>query len=457
MNIFKILNSGDGRLKEPNLSAFLAYLLNPKADHGLGSDFLGKVLQVFIDEHAKGSKEEKFLQPLWSTEETNDEEEDKPYILDMSINSRFNVDVVLEKALRKIEENQEEKEEESRKKGKTKEIVDIIIKITEHKKTGKEDVGNLFEKEEPVVLILLENKIKKGKKIREQLSQQYEASIKDLPNRMPEDEWFKWKKNICTILISTGEKEICEQFQSFKNPKSDDHLEKHNANSIHLSWNDVDVDDSYEQPSGSIKRILIDLLKENMDGTIPPINTYALDTMKALINFIEDDFRSDADDQQHGGKKGKVIKFPSIDALENAIPTLFTSGMWELVKQTNQQILKVMEGEAGIEEPRHTEGHVIACFSKGKKFASISKKSKKAVRITYAYRTFYDKKDSPENFELLRRFLEKDKIMIQPKMDHWGYFLEFEENSDPQILANVVKVYYELYKHILSLKENNNP
>ena len=35
MNIFKILSSGDGSIKEPNISAFLGYLLDPNQEHGL--------------------------------------------------------------------------------------------------------------------------------------------------------------------------------------------------------------------------------------------------------------------------------------------------------------------------------------------------------------------------------------------------------------------------------------
>jgi len=44
MNIFKILSSADGRINEPNISAFLAYLLNPNEDHSLGCEFLLEVV-----------------------------------------------------------------------------------------------------------------------------------------------------------------------------------------------------------------------------------------------------------------------------------------------------------------------------------------------------------------------------------------------------------------------------
>lgn len=44
MNIFKVLASGKHAFREEFLSAFLAYLLSPKMDHGLGSIFLTSLL-----------------------------------------------------------------------------------------------------------------------------------------------------------------------------------------------------------------------------------------------------------------------------------------------------------------------------------------------------------------------------------------------------------------------------
>ena len=40
MNIFRILSSNDGAIKEPNVSSFLAYLLNPNEDHGISGMLL---------------------------------------------------------------------------------------------------------------------------------------------------------------------------------------------------------------------------------------------------------------------------------------------------------------------------------------------------------------------------------------------------------------------------------
>ncbi|MFA6145651.1 MAG: hypothetical protein WCW84_11515 [Sulfurimonas sp.] len=45
MNLFKILSSGDGRINEPNVSAFLGFLLDSSESHGLESRFVEKILE----------------------------------------------------------------------------------------------------------------------------------------------------------------------------------------------------------------------------------------------------------------------------------------------------------------------------------------------------------------------------------------------------------------------------
>lgn len=47
MNIFKILSSYDGSIKEPNISSFLAYLLDLDEDHGLSDLLLMSIVQEF--------------------------------------------------------------------------------------------------------------------------------------------------------------------------------------------------------------------------------------------------------------------------------------------------------------------------------------------------------------------------------------------------------------------------
>ncbi|MBQ9227041.1 MAG: PD-(D/E)XK nuclease family protein [Fibrobacter sp.] len=51
MNIFKILSSYDGSIKEPNISSFLAYLLDLNEDHGLSDLLLMSIIQDFKDKN----------------------------------------------------------------------------------------------------------------------------------------------------------------------------------------------------------------------------------------------------------------------------------------------------------------------------------------------------------------------------------------------------------------------
>ncbi len=74
MNIFKILASGDGNLKEPNISAFFAYLLNPKEDHRL-DDLLLRKLWIIINENnapfPEGEVDIKLEPPLHTDKRNN--------------------------------------------------------------------------------------------------------------------------------------------------------------------------------------------------------------------------------------------------------------------------------------------------------------------------------------------------------------------------------------------------
>ena len=56
MNVFKALASGWMGFREEFMSAFIAYLLHPGMDHGLGSSFLATMLSEIAD-HDKSDKE----------------------------------------------------------------------------------------------------------------------------------------------------------------------------------------------------------------------------------------------------------------------------------------------------------------------------------------------------------------------------------------------------------------
>ncbi|MEM7344842.1 MAG: PD-(D/E)XK nuclease family protein, partial [Chloroflexota bacterium] len=55
MNIFRVLASGKQTFREEFISAFMAYLLSPKMDHGLGSKIFSSLLEQIG--HSLGASE----------------------------------------------------------------------------------------------------------------------------------------------------------------------------------------------------------------------------------------------------------------------------------------------------------------------------------------------------------------------------------------------------------------
>ncbi|MBK9353668.1 MAG: PD-(D/E)XK nuclease family protein [Bacteroidetes bacterium] len=162
MNIFKILANGDGSINEPNVSAFLGYLLNPYADHGLGFEFLDSFLkQIEI-------QDEKF------------------------ITLKYDYEIFFEQAF---------KEED-----KSKQIVDIVI-LCINNNIGKQKesyVKSILSNDKKVEYIfLIENKINKASKTANQLKDQFDSTIIEL-SKIPELKLAM--KKIYSIYITPKEK-----------------------------------------------------------------------------------------------------------------------------------------------------------------------------------------------------------------------------------------------------------
>lgn len=136
MNIFKILASGDGSIKEPNVSAFLGYLLDPNKEHGLKDFLLRAVLNELIKENTISS--------LMINEN----------IVNLTNDSNFKVEVELEK---KVILNSGDQRD-----------IDIVISI--------------FEKTELIFLLCIENKIRANSVTKNQLNEQLEGIQKEFPN-----------------------------------------------------------------------------------------------------------------------------------------------------------------------------------------------------------------------------------------------------------------------------------
>lgn len=135
MNIFKILSSGDGSIKEPNISAFLGYLLDPNKEHGLKDHLLRLLIRPLIDNENK-----KLL--IYDS------------IVNLTNESSFSVNVELERKV-KINSNKDR-------------YIDIVITIS--------------EKNEPIFIVCIENKIRDSSVTINQLTEQLEGIKKDYIN-----------------------------------------------------------------------------------------------------------------------------------------------------------------------------------------------------------------------------------------------------------------------------------
>lgn len=173
MNIFKVLAHGDGRITETNISSFLAYLLNPKGDHGLNFEFLKKVLSNSIDD------------------------QNFPY-------EKFEYEIFLEQAF---------KNENS-----IKHIVDIVIvcykinKGTKNESLVKEFINNKKEIER---VFLIENKIKSSSVSAGQLINQFESINSELE--------LDLQDRIHTVYITPKDSSSIKEFQT-SNLKYASHL-----------------------------------------------------------------------------------------------------------------------------------------------------------------------------------------------------------------------------------------
>ena len=263
MNIFKILASGNGTIKEPNVSAFLGYLLNPKEDHGLGDAFL-----------------KRFLEPLLYQNNQLDFMRNR----NLSIRSNFEIEVLLEQAF---------------KNNKKKEIVDIVILCYEKKSQQgmflAEDI--IKQKKEgaaiPKHIFLIENKIREGALRNEQLNEQYNRTIEKL-----KDMKFDMSKNpedIVSVIFVTPEGENTKkEFDNFTETN------KRTDNKYHLFWNKNNSDSTSSKKDISISSIIKDIIMEESH----PIDAYCKYTLQAFLGFIESNFKSTIEEELEEKKDG---------------------------------------------------------------------------------------------------------------------------------------------------------
>ena len=243
MNIFKILSSGDGSIKEPNVTAFLSYLLEPNEGHGLNSNFL----ELFLWEIVRN--EPNLLNSLIYNER----------MTDLTGKSRFTINISIEKSVFIKSKDQKRRD------------IDIVIEIYG-------DNQNL-----PLYVFCIENKIQDGALNKNQLAEEAEG-ILDYYNEVVEGKSDKLPI-ISFIFLTKSLSEITvKEFEAF-NENISNFVEI--KSTIHLPWKITK-----NNPNNSVVEMLQSLLQLEAIGSIDPIHEYTKYTIKSFMNFINNDFKS---------------------------------------------------------------------------------------------------------------------------------------------------------------------
>ena len=284
MNIFRILSSNDGSINEPNVSSFLAYLLDPIEDHGISS----LLLQEFLSDIAEIDKD--FLSKIKYDNR----------IADLSKYSGYSINIIPELTV-----NLEKKGKKKRR------DIDIIIEIIDDKTT------------EIIYSICLENKITDSSIIKN--DSQLEDELQGLENYYLES---NFKPEIYIIYLTP-----------VPSNTSRNSFEKLNyAKKYHLYW------DNHEN---SVFNKLIRIFNNERDGLIDPINNQSSYLIKSFLSFIKTNFKSYVEERKEKLEKKNYGK-PVIDLLKDFSKTLNENEEYAINfirEKFSEYVLKVSEKE----------------------------------------------------------------------------------------------------------------
>jgi len=258
MNIFRILSSNDGSINEPNVSSFLAYLLDPNEDHGISSLLLQELLNDIIEI----SKD--FLTKVRYNNR----------ITDLSKYSGYSINIIPELSVHL--------EKKGRKKRRD---IDIIIEIVNNKSN------------EIIYSICLENKITDASIIKD--DSQLEDELKGLENYYSEG---NYSPEIYIVYLTPKP----------SNASGDSFEKLDYEKKYHLYW------DNHEN---SVFNKLIKIFNNEQDGLIDPINNQSSYLIKSFLSFIKTNFKSYLEEKTEKLEKKNYGK-PVIDLLKDFSKTL---------------------------------------------------------------------------------------------------------------------------------------
>lgn len=258
MNIFRILSSNDGSINEPNVSSFLAYLLNPNEDHGISSLLLQEVLNEFISIHSENLIKIQFSKR----------------ITDLSNYSRFSINILSELSVNIDSESKRKRRD-----------IDIVLEIKDNKTNTL------------IYSICIENKIS-------DLSiSKNDTQLEDELNGL--NRYYKENNLSPEIYVI-----YLTPFPSETSGKS---FEKLNyEKKCHLYW---------DNHSESIFNKLLKIFNKENQGLIDPINAQSAYLIKSFLSFIKTNFKSYIEERNEKLEKNNYGK-PVIDILNDFIAIL---------------------------------------------------------------------------------------------------------------------------------------
>lgn len=266
MNIFRILSSNDGSINEPNVSSFLAYLLDPGEDHGIS----GLLLQEILNDITGSNKS--FLDKIQYNNR----------ITDLSKYSGYAINVLPELSVNLEKQGKRRRRD-----------IDIIIEILDNKTT---DI---------LYSICLENKISDSSIIRDDL--QLEEELQGLQNYYSES---KFSPEIYFVYLTPTPSRV-----------SSDSFEKLNYDKkYHLYW------DNHEN---SVFNKLLKIFNDEKEGLIDPINNQSSYLIKSFLSFIKTHFKSYIEEKREKLEKKNYGK-PVIDLLKDFSATLSPNTEYEI-------------------------------------------------------------------------------------------------------------------------------
>ncbi len=288
---------GDGSLKEPNLSAFLSYLLDPNQDHGLNSKFLESFLTPVLKENKDKLKE------LLYEDNTRD------------LSNKNNFSVKLELELKVIVPLKNKKRRD----------IDLVLIITDEKGNKNEDLKKQY-------IVCVENKIKENaitKSTSEQLIDELDGII-DIQSEAGKSD----SKIIMIFLTKEYSKNAKDSYNNFL-VEIEKKENRKNIFSQHLIWsknNDVKDKSIFDQLSKILDR-------ENK-GDLDPIHEYSKHTIKSLLNFISTGFKSISEETSVSRRTGPLeVQIDKKHLKGSSIPKLYKEIFKYLINESYIQKL----------------------------------------------------------------------------------------------------------------------